>query len=80
MILIVVGTALLGLLLGGVFGYAAGRRGPGWCETCWAYDPVDPVGMAMVMGGFGGVMCGGALGGFAVIVENVVVLVRDRRA
>jgi len=69
-ILLVIGTALLGGLLGGLFGWGAGTLAPDLFSSIVPWKPSDqPVGIAVVVGSFGGVMCGGALGAFAVAVQ-----------
>jgi hypothetical protein len=76
---LVTGVALFGMLLGGAFGYAAGTIAPDLFVRVIPWQVTEPVGTAVVMGAFGGLLCGGALGGFAVVIDSVVSLVHDRR-
>lgn len=66
---IVVATALGGMVLGGLFGWAAGHIAPDFFRHSMMWAKVEPVGMAVVLGAFGGVICGGALGAFAILAH-----------
>ncbi|MBI1323603.1 hypothetical protein GC170_10515 [bacterium] len=73
-IVTVTASALLGMTLGGAFGYAAGHVSPGLFElriTPVAIEKLDPVAAATVLGAAGGVFCGGALGAFAILVQMI---------
>ena len=70
--------ALIAMVLGGAFGYAAGLIGPDIFANLLPWEKFKPVGVATVVGAFGGVLCGGALAAFAVLVQFVVSL-RARR-
>jgi hypothetical protein len=52
------------------FGWAAGHLAPAFF-TPWATPAIqaDPVGAAVVLGAFGGLLCGGALGAFALFIH-----------
>ena len=77
----VTATALLGMLLGGLFGLAAGRVSPDLFATLIPWQSIEPQGAAVVLGAFGGVLCGGALGAFAVAAQAAGQwLTRDRAA
>ncbi len=65
----VVVTALLGTGLGGAFGFVAGWVGPDLFRYLVPWEKFEPVGVATVIGAFGGTMCGGGLGVFAVAVQ-----------
>jgi hypothetical protein len=67
--LIVTLAALTGMLLGGLFGLSAGKIAPDLFRTAFPWRDVEPVGAATVLGAFGGVVCGGGLGVFAVIAQ-----------
>lgn len=67
----VTGVALFGMLLGAAFGWGAARIAPTFFESLIPWKTVEPVGFATVLGAFGGVLCGGALGAFALILEAV---------
>ena len=66
----VTGTALFGMVLGGAFGWAAARVAPDFFVhfVSWTVFE-DATGTAVMLGSFGGVVCGGLLGGFAVAVQ-----------
>jgi len=65
-------TALFGMALGGTFGYVASRLSPDFFANFVSWTVFkDPQGVAIVLGSFGGVVCGGLLGGFAVAVQIV---------
>ena len=68
----VTGTALFGMLLGAMFGWAAGSLAPSFFKHFVPWNDVEPVGFAVVLGAFGGLLCGAALGAFALLVQLVV--------
>ena len=71
-IVTVTASALLGMALGGAFGYAAGRIAPGLFEyRVIPLEKIDPIATATVLGAAGGVFCGGALGAFAIMVQMI---------
>lgn len=76
-ILIVTLTAIFGMLMGAAFGWAAGRIAPDFFTHLVAWKQLEPEGVALIMGAFGGVLCGGLLGTFAVVVQ-VVAAWKDR--
>ena len=57
--LIVTAGALIGIVLGGGFGYAAAMIAPDLFTHVIPWMDFDPLGTATVVGAFGGVMCGG---------------------
>jgi hypothetical protein len=69
----VVGTvtvvAVFGMLLGAAFGWAAGTVAPSFFVSVMPWKDIEPVGFATILGAFGGILCGGALGAFALILE-----------
>lgn len=67
----VTGVALFGMLLGGAFGWGAGTIAPSFFMSIVPWKDIEPVGFATVLGAFGGVLSGGALGVFAVIMQAV---------
>ena len=70
-IAIVTAVALFGMLLGAAFGWAAATIAPSFFESVMPWKEIEPVGFATVLGAFGGVMCGGALGVFALILQAI---------
>lgn len=72
-IVTVTAVALFGMLLGAGFGWTAGTIAPTLFNRMIPWSEVEPVGAATVIGAFGGVICGGALGGFAMILQAIAV-------
>lgn len=64
--------ALIGMLLGAGFGYLAGLIGPDLFANLFPWKDFEPVGVAVVLGAFGGVLCGGGLATFGIIVQLFV--------
>ena len=67
----VTGVALFGMLLGAAFGWGAAAIAPSFFKSVMPWKEIEPVGFATVLGAFGGVMCGGALGVFAMILQAI---------
>lgn len=67
---IVTGVALFGMVLGAAFGWGAATIAPSFFRNIAAGEEIEPVGFATVLGAFGGVICGGALGAFALLLES----------
>lgn len=67
----VAGVALLGMLFGAAFGWAAATIAPSFFMNIAAGEVIEPVGFATVLGAFGGVICGGALGAFALVLDAI---------
>jgi hypothetical protein len=59
------------MLLGAAFGWGAANLAPSFFTSVVPWKDIEPVGFATVLGAFGGVICGGALGAFALILEAV---------
>jgi hypothetical protein len=70
-IAIVTAVALFGMLLGAAFGWAAATIAPSFFKSVMPWKEIEPVGFATVLGAFGGVVCGGGLGVFAMILEAI---------
>ncbi len=70
-IAIVTAVALFGMLLGAAFGWGAATIAPSFFKRVMPWTEIEPVGFATVLGAFGGVMCGGALGVFALILQAI---------
>ena len=68
---VVTGVAIFGMLLGAGFGWTAGTLAPSFFTSVMPWKDVEPVGFATVLGAFGGILCGGALGAFALILQAV---------
>ena len=56
------------MVLGGLFGRAAGHMAPGFFEHFVGQPKLEPVGTATMLGAAGGVFCGGGLAVFAVAI------------
>lgn len=67
--MVVVGCALFGMLLGGVFGYGAGKITPEFFRRIIPWQEVEPVGVATFFGATSGILLGGGLGCFSVLVQ-----------
>lgn len=61
--------ALIGMLLGGTFGYVAGRIAPDLFKHLLVWGELEPVGTATVFGATGGVVCGGCLMAFGILAQ-----------
>ncbi len=72
----VTATAFFGMLLGASFGCAAGTLAPGLFDGAIPNKEVDPPGLAVVLGATAGVLCGGALGAFAIAIQALAALCR----
>jgi hypothetical protein len=72
---IVTGGALTGMVMGGLFGLAAGSMAPNLFRHIIPWTDVEPTGAATVFGAVAGVLLGGTLGAFALVVQ---VFIRSR--
>ena len=70
-IAIVTLVALFGMVLGAAFGWGAATIAPSFFESVMPWKEIEPVGFATVLGAFGGVLCGGALGVFALTLQAI---------
>ncbi len=66
---IVTVAALIGMVLAGVFGYVSALLAPKLFETLVPWAELEPTGTATVLGAMVGVLLGGGLGVFAVVVQ-----------
>jgi len=64
-------TALAGMLMGGVFGFFAGKITPEFFRHVIPWQDVEPVGFAIFGGATVGVILGGGLGCFAIILQLI---------
>jgi len=64
-------AALAGLAMGGGFGFAAGEITPEFFRHIVPWHDVEPVGFATFGGATAGVLLGGGLGCFAVILQFI---------
>jgi hypothetical protein len=70
-IVTVTAMALAGLAMGGGFGFAAGKITPEFFRHAIPWHDVEPVGFATFGGATAGVLLGGGLGCFAVILQFI---------
>ena len=67
--LLVTSSSMAGLVLGGLFGCAAGLLTPDLFRDIIPWRNVEPIGVATFFGAVAGVLLGGGLGVFAVVVQ-----------
>lgn len=68
----VTASALFGMVLGGAFGLIAAEVAPDFFTHFVSWTVFEnAAGVAVILGSFGGVMCGGLLGGFAVAAQLI---------
>ena len=65
-------AALVGMVMGGLFGLVAGRLAPDFFRHLIPWQDVEPVGFAVLLGAAAGVLLGGALGCFGVMVQTLL--------
>jgi hypothetical protein len=65
-------AALIGGALGGVFGFAAGNLTPDFFRHFMLIRDVEPVGFATFAGSTAGILLGGGLGVFSVLVQLIL--------
>ena len=70
--LVVTGCALAGMVMGGAFGYGAGRLAPEFFRRIVPWQEVEPIGLATFLGATAGVLLGGGLGCFGVLVQGIL--------
>lgn len=67
--LTVTGGAIAGMLMGAAFGFGAGVIAPGFFRNIIPWTDAEPRGVATLFGATAGVLLGGALAVFAIIVQ-----------
>jgi len=73
-------TALIGMVLGGLFGFASGKITPDFFRHIIPWQDVEPVGVATFFGATAGVILGGGLGSFGIIIQTILELKKKRDA
>ena len=68
----VTSAALAGLVMGGIFGFAAGKMTPDFFRHVIPWQDVEPVGFATFGGATVGVLLGGGLGCFGVLIQFIL--------
>jgi len=63
--------ALAGMVMGGIFGLAAGLIAPALFAHMMPWTNVEPVGAAAVFGAVAGIILGGGLAVFAIVVQII---------
>ncbi len=64
--------ALAGMVMGGLFGWAAASLAPTLFAKLIPWEDLEPVGTAVVIGAAGGVFCGAALAAFGLVVSALM--------
>lgn len=64
--------ALASMALGGLFGFAAGKITPDFFRHIIPWQDVEPVGMATFFGATAGVLLGGGLGCFGILIQFIL--------
>jgi hypothetical protein len=67
--LIVTGCSLAGMILGGGFGFASGKIAADFFKHIIPWSDVEPVGVATFFGATAGVLLGGGLGCFGLLIQ-----------
>jgi hypothetical protein len=70
--LVVTGCALAGMCLGGLFGFAAGNIAGSFFRHIIPWQDVEPVGVATLFGATAGIMLGGGLGCFGLVIQIIM--------
>ena len=65
-------TALIGMIMGALFGAWAGHTAPDLFTHVFPWVPFEPVGVAKVLGAIAGVLCGGGMGAYGVADQVVI--------
>jgi hypothetical protein len=73
-------AALIGMVMGGLFGFGAGKITPDFFRRVIPWQDVEPVGIATFFGATAGVILGGGLGCFGVIVQTILEWRKNRAA
>jgi hypothetical protein len=68
---VVTGCALAGMVMGGLFGVAAGKMAPEFFRHIIIWQDVEPVGFAAFCGATIGILLGGGLGCFGVVLQTI---------
>jgi hypothetical protein len=76
--IVVTVCALAGMILGGSFGFAAGKITPEFFRHIVPWQDVEPVGIATFFGATSGVLLGGGLGCFGIVIQLNVSLIHYR--
>ncbi len=72
--LVVTGCALAGMIMGGLFGFASAKITPDFFRHIIPWQDVEPVGIATFFGATAGVVLGGSLGCFGILIQVLLQL------
>lgn len=72
LLVVITGSALAGMLMGGLFGFASGSMTPDFFGHLIPWQEVKPTGFATFLGATVGVVLGGGMGCFAVLIRVVL--------
>lgn len=64
-------SSLVGMVMGGLFGLVAAKLTPDFFRHIVPWSDVEPVGFATFAGAVAGVLLGGALGCFGIVVQII---------
>ena len=67
-------AALVGMFMGGLFGFFSGKIAPDFFRHVIPWQDVEPVGFATFCGATTGVLLGGGLGCFAILMQFILEL------
>ena len=73
-------AALIGMVLDGLFGLASGKITPDFFRHIIPWQDVEPVGVATFFGATAGVILGGGLGSFGIIIQTILEWKKKRDA
>jgi hypothetical protein len=65
-------AALAGMAMGALFGLTAGKLTPEFFRHIIPWQDVEPIGFAVFCGATAGVLLGGGLGCFGVVVQSIL--------
>lgn len=70
--LVVAGCSLVGMCMGGLFGFGAGSIAPSFFRHVIPWQDVEPIGLATLFGSVAGILLGGGLGCFGILIQVVL--------
>ena len=70
--LIVTAASMVGMVLGGLFGFGAATVTPDFFRKIIPWEELEPRGVAIFLGATVGVLLGGGLGCFSIIVQLIL--------
>lgn len=64
--------AIAGMVMGGAFGFGAGKVTPDFFKSIIPWKDIEPVGAATFFGATTGVLLGGGLAAFGILVQTLL--------